>query len=150
MIDLLHLNKAVCGLFSQALEAAGTGAHLAAEDVRAPIIRPCGKVEFEDGTEARLLASGEERTATFRLYYFAADRDRPKLENLAVRRAIGAAFLDGITVDGLYLGIDEGVRFAVSDGVLMATIDLNWSEPLPETESEFMETLIYEHEEVNI
>ena len=54
-----------------------------------PIIRPSGKVELEDGTDARLLASGRERTVTFRLYYFAKDRDRPKLENLAVRSAIG-------------------------------------------------------------
>ena len=67
----------------------GTGAKLVAEDVSKPIIRPSGKVELEDRTDARLLASGRERTATFRLYYFAKDRDRPKLENLAVRGAIG-------------------------------------------------------------
>lgn len=71
------------------------------------------------------------------------------MENLAVRQAVGAAFLDGITVDGTYLGIDEGVSFTVADGVLVATIDLRWSEDIPEQEGEPMENLIY-NEEGNI
>ncbi len=143
MISLQSLNKAVCTLYRQALEAAGTGAPLLAEDVSAPIIRPSGKVELEDGTEARLLASGRERTVTFRLYYFASDKDRPKLENLAVRQAIGEAFLDGITVEDTYIGIDEGVSFTVTDGVLVATLDLTLTEPIPEADGEPMETLEY-------
>lgn len=85
MISLQAVNQAICALYQKALNAAGTGAELVAEDVSKPIIRPSGKVELEDGTDARLLASGRERTVTFRLYYFAKDRDRPKLENLAVR-----------------------------------------------------------------
>lgn len=143
MISLQSLNKAVCTLYRQALEAAGTGAPLLAEDVSAPIIRPSGKVELEDGVESRLLASGRERAVTFRLYYFASDKDRPKLENLAVRQAIGEAFLDGITVEDTYLGIDEGVSFTVTDGVLVATLDLTLTEPIPEADGEPMETLEY-------
>lgn len=143
MISLQSLNKAVCTLYRQALEAAGTGAPLLAEDVSAPIIRPSGKVELEDGTEARLLAAGRERAVTFRLYYFASDKDRPKLENLAVRQAIGEAFLDGITVEDTHIGIDEGVSFTVTDGVLVATLDLTLTEPIPEADGEPMETLEY-------
>ena len=59
---------------------------------------------------------------------------------------MGAAFLDGITVDGTYLGIDEGVRFAVVDGVLESSFDLIWQEPLPEPETEMMERLEYNEE----
>ena len=143
MISLLELNKAVCGCYRRALETVGTGAELQSEDVRAPIVRPSGKVELEDGTDARLLAFGRERTVTFRLYYFAADRDRPKLENLVVRQAIGEAFLDGITVEDTYLGIDEGLSFTVTDGVLVATLDLTITEPVPEEDAELMETLEY-------
>ena len=143
MISLQSLNKAVCTLYRQALQNAGTGAPLLAEDVSAPIIRPSGKVELEDGTEARLLASGRERAVTFRLYYFASDKDRPKLENLAVRQAIGEAFLDAITVEDTYIGIDEGVSFTVTDGVLVATLDLTLTEPIPEADGEPMETLEY-------
>lgn len=126
-------------MYQKALDAAGTGAKLVAEDVSKPIIRPSGKVELEDGSDTRLLASGRERTVTFRLYYFAKDRDRPKLENLAVRGAIGEAFLDGITVEDTYLGIDEGVSFTVTDGVLVASLELTLTEPVPEADAEPME-----------
>lgn len=150
MIDLKELNKAVCDLYREALEAAGSAAEilpeLVAEDVPSPIVRPSAKVQMEDGAQARLLASGQEKTVTFRLYFFAADRYRPKMENLAVRQAVGEAFLDGITVGDTYLGIDEGVRFTVTDGVLVAAIDLSWSEPIPEPEGELMENLIYNEE----
>ena len=143
MISLQNLNRAVCDLYRQALERAGVDAPLLAEDVSAPIVRPSGKVELEDGADVRLLSSGRERTVTFRLYYFAADRERPKLENLAVRQALGETFLDGITVEDLYLGIDEGLSFAVTDGVLAATLDLTLTEPIPEAEAEPMESLVY-------
>ena len=141
MISLQAVNQAICALYQKALNAAGTGAELVAEDVSKPIIRPSGKVELEDGTDARLLASGRERTVTFRLYYFARDRDRPKLENLAVRDAVGAAFLDGLTVGDTYLGIDEGVSFTVTDGVLVCALDLTLTEPIPEAEADLMEEL---------
>ena len=150
MIDLKELNKAVCDLYRKALEAAGSAAEilpeLVAEDVPSPIVRPSAKVQLEDGAQTRLLASGQEKTVTFRLYFFASDRYRPKMENLAVRQAVGEAFLDGITVGDTYLGIDEGVRFTVTDGVLVAAIDLSWSEPIPEPEGELMENLIYNEE----
>ena len=140
-MTLEAVNRAVCALYQQALDAAGTGAKLVAEDVSKPIIRPSGMVELEDGRDARLLASGRERTVTFRLYYFAKDRDRPKLENLAVRDAVGAAFLDGLTVGDTYLGIDEGVSFTVTDGVLVCALDLTLTEPIPEAEADLMEEL---------
>ena len=130
-MKLQALDRAICGLYRQALQAS-TKAPLVAEDVRAPITRPCGKVMLESGTDVRLTTGGRERSATFRLYYFAADRDNPKVENLAVREAIGEAFLNGIQADGTYLGIDEGVQFEVADGVLEATLDLTWQEALPE------------------
>ena len=127
MISLQAVNRAICALYQKALDAAGTGAELVAEDVSKPIIRPSGKVELEDGSDTRLLASGRERTVTFRL------------ENLAVRGAIGEAFLDGITVEDTYLGIDEGVSFTVTDGVLVASLELTLTEPVPEADAEPME-----------
>ena len=143
MISLQSLNQAVCDRYRQALDHAGTAAPLLAEDVSGPIIRPSGKVVLEDGTDAPLLDSGRERTVTFRLYYFAANKDRPKMENLAVRQAVGEAFLDGITVEDTYLGIDEGISFTVTDGVLVATLDLTITEAIPEADGEPMETLEY-------
>lgn len=145
MTTLLELNEAVCGLYRQALKAAETKAQLVAEDVRRPILRPSGKVELEDGSDDLLLASGRERTTTFRLYYFAKDGDRPKLENLAVREAVGAAFAGGVAVGELLLFPEDGVSFTVADGVLVATLDLVLDEAVPEDETaELMETLEYD------
>lgn len=146
MISLQDLNRAVCDLYRQALAAAVSKARLDAEDVRGPIKRPSGKVELDENSAARLLASGQEKSVTFRLYYYATNGDKPKMENLAVRSAIGEAFLDGIIVDGTYIGIDDGVSSTVTDGVLVSTIDLTWSEPIPEEDAELMENLNYETE----
>lgn len=145
MITLLELNEAVCGLYRQALDAAGVNARLVAEDVRRPILRPSGKVELEDGSDVFLLASGRERTATFRLYYFARDEARPKLENLAVREAVAAAFAGGVAVGERLLFPEEGVSFTVTDGVLVATMELVLDEAVPEDKTaELMETLEYD------
>lgn len=146
MISLKDLNKAVCDLYRQALAAVAPTAPLSAEDVRGPIIRPSGKVELDDDSDARLLASGREKSVTFRLYYYATDGKKPKMENLVVRSAIGDAFLDGLTVDDMYIGIDDGISFTVTDGVLVGTVDLNWCEPIPEEDAELMDTLNYEME----
>ena len=60
---------------------------------------------------------------------------------MAVREA------DGLTVGDTYLGIDEGVSFTVTDGVLVCALDLTLTEPIPEAdggaggEPELMETL---------
>ena len=105
MISLQAVNRAICARYQTALDAAGTGAKLVAEDVSKPIIRPRGK------------------------------------ENLAVRSAIGEAFLDGITVEDTYLGIDEGVSFTVTDGVLVASLELTLTEPVPKADAEPMEEL---------
>ena len=50
MISLQAVNQAICALYQKALNAAGTGAELVAEDVSKPIIRPSGKVELEAGS----------------------------------------------------------------------------------------------------
>lgn len=131
MISLKSLNLAICDLYRQALEAS-TGAPLLAEDVTAPIVRPSGKVMLESGSDARMTAAGRDRSATFRLYYFASDRHNPKTENLMVRMAICDAFLDGVTVGDTYIGLDNGVQFDIADGVLETTLELTWQETLPE------------------
>ncbi|MEG1683088.1 MAG: hypothetical protein RR295_04600 [Oscillospiraceae bacterium] len=141
MITLQQLNRAVCDRYRQALAAAGVKAPLVEEDLSTPFFPPCAKVVLEDGADGLLLRSGRERSAAFRLYYFAADSLHPKLENLAVRSAVGTTFLDGLTVDGLYLVSEEGTAFATPDGVLTATLSFTWAEPVPESAAELMETL---------
>lgn len=102
----------------------GTGAELSAEDLSRPILRPSVKVDLEESREAAAVEDRVEVEATFRIYFFARDRSRPKLDNLAMRQALGMAFRDGIPVGEDVIPIDEGLSFTVTDGVLEAALEL--------------------------
>ena len=134
-MTLKELNKAVCGLVKRAAEASGLGAELMAEDLSAPIQRPSLKVELEEDRDARAIRHRVEQAITFRVYFFAADQYRPKLDNLAMRQALAEAFRDGVPV---------GLSFTVPDGVLVASMDLTLDQriiPAEEEDAELMEEL---------
>ncbi len=139
-MTLKELNKAVCSLVTQAAAASGTGAELVAEDLSAPFVRPCVKVELEGSADARAAEACVEDTVTFRVYFFARDPRRPKLDNLAMREALNDLFSNGIPTEEGTVPIDDGLSFSVSDGVLVAAIDLSLDQEIPET-AELMETL---------
>lgn len=123
-MTLKELNKAVCGLVKRAAEASGLGAELMAEDLSAPIQRPSLKVELEEDRDARAIRHRVEQAITFRVYFFAADQYRPKLDNLAMRQALSDAFRGGIPVGEDTVPMDEGLSFTVADGVLTASMGL--------------------------
>ena len=133
-MTLKELNKAVCGLVKRAAEASGLGAELMAEDLSAPIQRPSLKVELEEDRDARAIRHRVEQAITFRVYFFAADQYRPKLDNLAMRQALAEETVP----------IDEGLSFTVTDGVLVASMDLTLDQriiPAEEEDAELMEEL---------
>ena len=143
-MTLKELNKAVCGLVKRAAEASGLGAELMAEDLSAPIQRPSLKVELEEDRDARAIRHRVEQAITFRVYFFAADQYRPKLDNLAMRQALAEAFRDGGPVGEETVPIDEGLSFTVTDGVLVASMDLTLDQriiPAEEEDAELMEEL---------
>lgn len=144
-MTLKDLNRAVCGLVREAAALAGLEVKLVEEDLSAPILRPSLKVELEDHTDARAVDARVERTVTFRVYFYAADRYRPKPDNLAMREALGLAFRDGIPVGEERVPVDEGLAFTVADGVLIASLDLALDLELPE-EGEYMQDLEFEME----
>ena len=139
-MTLLELNRAVCAQVKAASLASGIGAELVAEDVSRPIIRPSIKVELEDGTDAALSMRASEQKVTFRIYFFARDRHRPKLDNLAMREALSGLFRSGLDTAEGTVPIDDGISFTVADGVLTATLDLLLEQETPESE-ELMDTL---------
>lgn len=139
-MTLKELNRAVCERVKKAVQAASIQAELIAEDVSAPIVRPSVKVELEDGTDAALSHRMSEQSVAFRIYFFARDPYRPKLDNLAMREALSDAFRAGVeTAEGM-VPADEGLSFAVADGVLTASLSLLLEQEEPETEED-METM---------
>lgn len=140
-MTLLEVNRAVCALVEQAAARSGTGAELSAEDLSRPILRPSVKIDLEESREAAAVEDRVEVEVTFRIYFFARDRSRPKLDNLAMRQALGLAFRDGIPVGEDVVPIDEGLLFTVTDGVLEAALDLRLDLEPETPEGELMETL---------
>lgn len=146
-IKLEDINRAVVEQYRTALTQTGIeGADVVAEDVRAPIIRPCGKVELDDNSGGALMEHGAQRSATFLLYWFATSRVLPKLENLTVRQAVEDAFIDGVMLEDIHIPLAEDLDFTVSDGVLICTVELSWYEHRGEDDGEIMETLYYNEE----
>lgn len=140
-MTLLEVNRAVCALAEQAAARSGTGAELSAEDLSRPILRPSLKIDLEESREAAAVEDRVEVEVTFRIYFFARDRSRPKLDNLAMRQALGRAFRDGVPVGEDVVPIDEGLLFTVTDGVLEAALDLRLDLEPETPEGELMETL---------
>ncbi len=140
-MTLLEVNRAVCALVEQAAARSGTGAELSAEDLSRPILRPSVKIDLEESREAAAVEDRVEVEVTFRIYFFARDRSRPKLDNLAMRQALGRAFRDGVPVGEDVVPIDEGLLFTVTDGVLEAALDLRLDLEPETPEGELMETL---------
>lgn len=140
-MTLLEVNRAVCALVEQAAARSGTGAELSAEDLSRPILRPSVKIDLEESREAAAVEDLVEVEITFRIYFYARDRSRPKLDNLAMRQALGRAFRDGIPVGEDVIPIDEGLLFTVTDGVLEAALDLRLDLEPETPEGELMETL---------
>ncbi len=143
MISLIDINKSVNEKIKGSL--AGTNfssVPIIAEDVTEPIVRPSIKVEFEKTTNGKFNSSCREKTLTIRVYFFAKDRVKYKLDNIEMQDILETAFLDGVTVrEGFYIPV-ENVESEVTDSVLICSFDLYTLELLPYNEtSETMEIL---------
>ena len=142
-MTLKELNKAVCGLVKRAAEASGLGAELMAEDLSAPIQRPSLKVELEEDRDARPSGTGwsrpspsgsisSRRTSTGPSWTtWLCARPWPRLSGRGPR---GGG-------DGAHR---RGAVLTVTDGVLVASMDLTLDQriiPAEEEDAELMEEL---------
>lgn len=85
----------------------------------------------------------KERTLTARVYFFAENKEKPKIENIKIQEIIENAFLGDLKVtDTFYIPIDT-VESDVSDGVLISSFELGTLELLPTDDEayEYMEVL---------
>ena len=139
--DNAKIDGALRALAEQAAARSGTGAELSAEDLSRPILRPALKIDLEEGRETAAAEDLVEVEITFRIYFYARDHRRPKLDNLAMRQALGLAFRDGIPVGEDVIPIDEGLSFTVTDGVLTAALELRLDLEPETPEGDLMETL---------
>jgi len=109
------------------------------------VTRPSIKVQLEKDNTGKLNSCTKERTLTVRVYFFAKDRYKYRVDNLKMRDILVNAFLEDIKItDTFYMPITEdGVECSVTDSVLQCSFDLySLEEIVDTTEYEPMEELI--------
>ena len=148
MITLLEINKAINNKIKHALaDSEFKTVPIIASDLSEPIVRPSLKVFLEDGTTGKFNSCMKERALTVRVYFFATDLKKYKIENTKVQDLIENEFLTPIKVtDTFYIDVDE-VEANTSDTVLICSFNIETLENIPEiiiddgVEYEMMENL---------
>jgi hypothetical protein len=136
MITLKQINTAIIDTIKTALVGTDMSTvSLKAEDITEPIKRPSIKVQLENDLTGKFNSCNKERTLTVRVYFFAKDRYKYKLDNLEMQEILENAFLDYVKVtDTFYMPItDDGMSFQVTDSVLNGSFDLYSIEEIPDS-----------------
>lgn len=133
MITLLELNKAINYKIKHALDNSEfTTVPIIASDLSEPIIRPSLKIFLDSGTTGKMNSSMKEQTLQVRVYFFASDLKKYKIENMKVRELIQNEFLTSLKVsDTFIVDIDE-IEAETSDTVLICSFDIEILEDIPE------------------
>jgi len=131
-MTLLELNKAINDKIKQALvDTEFSQVDIIAEDVSEPIIRPSLKTSIEISTTGILNPRSKDRTVTARVYFFASDRYKYKIENAKMQEILENAILNGIEVENGFYPVDD-VTSETVDTVLVVSFELYAVELLPE------------------
>lgn len=144
MVTIIQINKAIIDTLRGNL--VGTefeGIDFINQDLSEGYTRPCLKVDIESTTSGKFNAHMKERTLTVRVYFFAKNKEKPKLENIKMQEIVENAFLEDLKVtDTFYIPMDE-VESDISDGVLISSFDLGTLEILPSDDElyEYMQEL---------
>lgn len=133
MITLIELNKAINNKIEKALNKSEFAkVPIIASDLSEPIIRPSIKVFFDDGVAGKMNSSMKEQTLTTRVYFFASNLEKYKLENMKVRELIQNEFLTPLVVDNTFIVEVEEIKVTTSDTVLILSFDIETLENIPE------------------
>jgi hypothetical protein len=134
MVTLIEINKAINDSIKGALALTEYNPNelIVAEDVSEPIIRPSIKVAIENSTNGKFNANCREKNLTCRVYFFAKDRNKYKLDNVKMQELLENTFIEGLKIkEGFHIPI-ESVESEVTDTVLICSFDLYVVELLPE------------------
>ena len=140
MLTLLEIHKAINDTVKKGLKNTEfSDAILRPEDVSEPIVRPSIKVQIDNSNNGRRNSCFREKTLTVRIYFFASDIRKYKIENLKMQDVLENSFLDGMYIEGAYIPIND-VESDVTDTVLTCSFQLylvelaEWQENVhPET-----------------
>lgn len=133
MISLLDINKAINEKIKHALAGSNFNTvPIIASDLSEPIVRPSIKVILDDGSSGKMNSCMKEQILRCRVYFFASDLKKYKIENMKVRDLIQNEFLMQLVVsDTFIVDIDE-IEASTSDTVLICSFDIETLEDIPE------------------
>lgn len=117
------------------------------DDVQEGFFRPSFRVVIDNLRESNFMDFSRERAFTIRLYYFAKDKDRNKIENLDMIDSLSQLFVDdGILKinDEFSIEIIEEIEFDIVDNVVHCYINLEIVEDFERTDNTpYLEDLEY-------
>lgn len=144
MLTLIQIAKAVNDTILTALSGTDlSSVPVVASDVSEPIVRPSIKVMLEGTSSGLFNAQCREKSLTYRIYFFAKDANKYRVDNLKMQEILEGAFLDGLWLDGAHIPI-ASVDSELVDTVLICSVELYAVELLPDTgNSEPIEEIIY-------
>ncbi len=141
MISLCEIHKSLVKLLETEFSTP-LSFDIWAQDFQETLQRPSLKIILENGTARKYNSLSKERILLYRIYFFAQNAQRPKIENMNMQEKLENLFLDGIFVkEDFHIPIDD-LEFETTDGVLVCTFQLRTIELLPQKDTnEMMETL---------
>jgi len=98
------------------------------------IIRPSIKINMDDNKSDKLNYKHKERTLTVRVYFFAKDKVKYKIDNLKMQDILENAFLNDVKItDSFYMPIiNDGITTNVVNSVLDFSFELYSIEEIDE------------------
>lgn len=156
MVSVLEINKKIIEHFKNEFKNTYfENVEISAQDVSEPIVRPSLKVILEAFNPTKFNKYLTQRSLTFRLYFFAKDFEKPKIDNLKMIDAIETGLLKDIKITDTFILsiVEDETDFVETDGVLICTIVFETLEDIPQlivddgVEYENMENLDLEMKE---
>ncbi|MFR5264458.1 DUF6838 family protein [Clostridium sp.] len=147
---IIEIYKSVILKLKKIIKNSGfNGLKIIDEEVEGTIIRPSIKLTLDDVNSQNLTSEYNNNNLKFRLYFFAKDRNKYKLDNLKMSELL-VKELTFIEVDDIGIEIEE-LQIETVDTVLVCSFSINYYEinnkkNYDSDNEEFMENLIYEEE----
>lgn len=133
MISLLDINKAI----NEKIELALAGSDfntvpIIASDLSEPNVRPFIKVVLDNGSSRKMNSCMKEQTLQCRVYFFASDLKKYKIENMKVAELIENEFLTPLVVNNTFYIYVDDIEATTSDTVLLCSFNIETLEDIPE------------------
>ena len=147
---IIEIYKSVILKLKKIIKNSGfNGLKIIDEEVEGTIIRPSIKLILDDVNSENLTSEYNNNNLKFRLYFFAKDRNKYKLDNLKMSEIL-VKELTFIEVNDIVIDIEE-LQIETVDTVLVCSFSINYYEinnkkNYDSDNEEFMENLIYEEE----